>query len=56
MIGFLTDEDFNHDIVRGLARRIAGLDLVRVQDIGLRGAVSVRIVASCPQPGATALG
>lgn len=38
MIRFLTDEDFNHDIVRALMRRIAGLDLVRIQEIRLRGA------------------
>jgi hypothetical protein len=35
---FLADEDFNNDILRGLLRRVADLDLVRVQDVGLRGA------------------
>jgi hypothetical protein len=38
MTRFLADEDFNNDIVRGLHRRVADLDLVRVQDTGLRGA------------------
>jgi hypothetical protein len=32
---FGTDEDFNHHIVRGLLRRQPGLDIVRIQDIGL---------------------
>jgi hypothetical protein len=38
MIRFLTDEDFNGRIVRGLFVRMGGLDLVRVQDVGLSGA------------------
>jgi len=32
------DENFNYDIVRGLIRRKADIDLVRVQDAGLSGA------------------
>ena len=42
---FLADEDFNNDIVRGLQRRFADLDLVRVQDIGLRGADDETVLA-----------
>ncbi len=38
MIRFLSDEDFNGRIVRGLLLRKSDLDLVRVQDVGLRGA------------------
>ncbi len=38
MIRFLTDEDFNGRIVRGLFRRRSDFDLVRVQDAGLLGA------------------
>ena len=34
---FLADEDFDYDIVRGLRRRLPGLDVVRVQDVGLLG-------------------
>jgi hypothetical protein len=34
---FLADEDFNNDILRGLVRRLGHFDLVRVQDVGLRG-------------------
>lgn len=32
------DENFNGAIVRGLQRRLPGLDIVRVQDVGLSGA------------------
>ncbi|HEX8734890.1 MAG TPA: DUF5615 family PIN-like protein [Pyrinomonadaceae bacterium] len=35
MIRFLSDEDFNRRILRGLRRRLPTLDVVRVQDIGL---------------------
>ena len=31
----LSDENFNGAILRGLMRRLPGLDLVRVQDVGL---------------------
>jgi predicted nuclease of predicted toxin-antitoxin system len=37
MLRLATDEDFDGDIVRGLRRRLPGLDLVRVQDVGLSG-------------------
>jgi hypothetical protein len=36
MLRFLTDEDFNNRILRGLRRRMPELDVVRVQDFGLR--------------------
>jgi hypothetical protein len=35
MLRFLADENFNHNIIRGLLRRNSELDLVRVQDVGL---------------------
>ena len=35
---FLTDEDFDNDVARGLLQRLPDLDLVRVQDVGLGGA------------------
>ena len=38
MIRFLSDEDFNGRIVRGLFLRKGDLNLIRVQDVGLRGA------------------
>ena len=34
----LADENFNGTILRGLIRRLPGLDLIRVQDVGLRNA------------------
>jgi hypothetical protein len=37
MLRLATDEDFNNRILRGLLRRRAALDIVRVQDAGLIG-------------------
>lgn len=36
MLQFLSDENFHGQIVRGLFLREPNLDLVRVQDVGLR--------------------
>jgi predicted nuclease of predicted toxin-antitoxin system len=41
---FLSDEDFNNRIVRGLSRRFPSLDLVRVQDVGLAGKHDTRVL------------
>ena len=38
MLRLAADENLSNDIIRGLRRRQAGLDLVRVQDVGLSGA------------------
>ncbi len=38
MLRYLADENFHGDVVRGLRRRSATLDIVRVQDVGLSGA------------------
>jgi len=35
MIKFLTDEDYNNIILRGVLRHLPTLDIVRVQDVGL---------------------
>jgi predicted nuclease of predicted toxin-antitoxin system len=35
MFRLLTDEDFNHNILRGLIRRVPHLDYVLVHDVGL---------------------
>ena len=35
MIRLLTDENFNHDILRGLIRRVPQLDFVLVHAVGL---------------------
>ncbi len=37
MLLLVADENFNNDIVRGLLRKKPDLDIVRVQDVGLRG-------------------
>lgn len=36
MLRLLADENFNHDLIRGMLRVNPSLDLVRVQDVGLR--------------------
>lgn len=33
---FLADENIDADLVHGLTRRVEGIDIVRVQDVGLR--------------------
>jgi hypothetical protein len=38
MLLLLADENFNNDIARGLLRKKPDLDIVRVQEVGLRGA------------------
>lgn len=38
MINFLADENFNNQIVRGVLRQNPDIDIVRVQDVGLKGA------------------
>ena len=38
MIRLLADENFNNNIVRGVRLWNPGIDLVRVQDVGLSGA------------------
>lgn len=35
MLRFLADENFNGHIFRGLRRAVPGLELIRVQDVGL---------------------
>ena len=38
MLRLAADQNFNHDIVRGLRRRKPDLDIVRLQDVGLSDA------------------
>ena len=45
MLRLLSDENFNGDIIRGLFLRQPDLDLIRVQDIGLREADDLSILA-----------
>ena len=49
MLRLLSDENFNGEIVRGLFRVQADLDLVRVQDVGLLGADDPAILAWAAQ-------
>ena len=45
MLRLLADENFNGDIVRALLLRQPGLDIVRVQDVGLAGLADPDILA-----------
>lgn len=45
MLKLVSDENFNGDILRGLRRRRADLDAVRVQDIGLQSRLDPEILA-----------
>jgi predicted nuclease of predicted toxin-antitoxin system len=45
MLRLASDADFNGDVVRGLRHRQPDLDLVRVQDVGLRTADDPTILA-----------
>lgn len=51
MLLLVSDENFNNDIVRGLLRRKPDLDIVRVQDVGLRGADDAIILEWAAQEG-----
>jgi hypothetical protein len=45
VVPLLADENLNNVIVRGLLRRAPGLDVVRVQDVGLGGADDPTVLA-----------
>ncbi|MEW6126912.1 MAG: DUF5615 family PIN-like protein [Acidobacteriota bacterium] len=51
MIRFLTDEDFDGRIVRGLVRRLPQIDLARVQDVGLRSTSDTDVLAWAAEEG-----
>jgi hypothetical protein len=51
MLLLVSDENFNNDLVRGLLRRNPDLDIVRVQDVGLRGAEDPLILEWAAQEG-----
>ena len=51
MLRLAADENFNHDIVRGLLRREPGLDIVRIQDVGLSGADDPTVLEWAAQEG-----
>lgn len=54
-IRLLVDEDFDNDILRGALRRLPGLDVVRVQDIGLAGANDPAVLDWAAQHGRVVL-
>ena len=45
MIRSLVDEDFNNDILRGLRRRLPGVDALRIQALGLAGVSDETVLA-----------
>lgn len=47
MIRLLTDEDLDNRIYRGIKLRLPDLDIVRVQDVGLRTATEYRSFNIC---------
>jgi predicted nuclease of predicted toxin-antitoxin system len=51
MLRLLIDEDVHGDIVKGLRRRQPNLDLVRVQDVGLRNTPDHLILEWAAQQG-----
>lgn len=55
MLLLISDENFNNDIVRGLLRRKPDLDIVRVQDVGLRGKDDPTILEWAAQEGRVVL-
>jgi hypothetical protein len=51
MIRFLTDEDFNGHIIRGLLRREPTLEVIRVQEVGLMGQGDDKLLAWAEKEG-----
>ncbi len=51
MLRFLADENFDNTILRGLFRRNATLDILRVQDVGLSGQADLVILEWAAQEG-----
>ena len=45
MVRLLVDQDFDHDILRGLIRRIPNLDVVTAHQIGLSAASDPELLA-----------
>jgi hypothetical protein len=51
MLRFAADENFNNNILRGILQREPGLDIVRVQDVGLSGVDDPGILAWTAEEG-----
>jgi predicted nuclease of predicted toxin-antitoxin system len=51
MISLLADENLDANIVRGILRRLDGVDIVRVQDVDLTGADDPAVLAWAAEHG-----
>ncbi len=51
MISLLADENLDANILRGVLRRLPGIDAVRVQDVGLTGADDPTVLAWAAEQG-----
>lgn len=51
MIRFLADENFNNQIIRGVLRQKSDVDIVRVQDAGLKGKDDPAVLSWAAQGG-----
>lgn len=51
MLRILADENFNHIILRGLFKQNPQIDVIRVQDVGLKGVEDPKILEWCSQYG-----
>src|SRR5689334_13773269 len=51
MLRLVTDEDFNKRVLAGLLARRPDLDIVRMQDVGLRGAADPDVLAWAAREG-----
>jgi hypothetical protein len=51
MLLLAADENFNRNIVRGIRRRQADIDIIRIQDVGLSGADDPTVLAWAAQEG-----
>lgn len=51
MLRLLSDENFHGPVVRALLARVPGLDLARVQDVGLMGVADPDVLAWAAQEG-----
>src|SRR5438874_2019264 len=51
MLRLLVDQDLDHDILRGLSRRIRGLDAVTAFEIGMSEATDIELLTWAAQAG-----
>ena len=51
MLKFATDENFNQKILRGLKRRNPAVDVIRIQDHGLKGADDASVLSWAAKEG-----